>query len=40
MFIPYYNQNMPRIAMPWLLNYTKNVDWQVVEPWNVEIAPH
>ena len=40
MFIPYYNQNMPRDAMPWLLNYSRNMDWQVVEPWNVDIAAH
>jgi peptide/nickel transport system substrate-binding protein len=40
MFIPYYNQNMPRTAMPWVLNWNKNMDWQVVEPWNVDLAEH
>jgi peptide/nickel transport system substrate-binding protein len=40
MFIPYYFQNMPRYAMPWVKNWSKNLDWQVVEPWNVTIEPH
>jgi len=40
MFIPYYFQNMPRYAMPWVRNWSKNLDWQVVEPWNVYIEPH
>jgi peptide/nickel transport system substrate-binding protein len=37
MFIPYYHQNMPRYAMPYVMNWEKNLDWQVVEPWNVYI---
>lgn len=37
MFVPYYFQNMPRYAMPWVQNWSKNLDWQVVEPWNVTI---
>lgn len=37
MFIPYYFQNMPRYAPPWVMNWSKNLDWQVVEPWNVYI---
>ena len=40
MFVPYYFQNMPRYAMPWVTNWSKNSDWQVVEPWNVVIEPH
>ena len=40
MFIPYYFQNIPRYAMPWVKNWSKNLDWQVVEPWNVFIEPH
>jgi peptide/nickel transport system substrate-binding protein len=40
MFIPYYFQNMPRYAMPWVMNWSKNLDWQVVEPWNVYIESH
>jgi hypothetical protein len=28
---------MPRYAMPYVMNWEKNLDWQVVEPWNVYI---
>lgn len=37
MYIPYYYDVMSKWAMPWVLNFDKNDDWQVIEPWNVEI---
>jgi peptide/nickel transport system substrate-binding protein len=40
MFIPYFHFNLPRNAMPWVENWEQNLDWQVVEPWNVSIASH
>ena len=40
MFIPYVHQTMPRYAMPWVKNWVKNSDWQIVEPWNVYMEPH
>jgi peptide/nickel transport system substrate-binding protein len=24
-------------GMPWVLNLSKNIDWQVIEPWNLDI---
>jgi len=40
MFIPYYHQNISNFSMPWVKNWSKNLDWQVVEPWNVEVEAH
>ena len=37
LYIPYYNDVMSKWAMPWVKNFDKNDDWQVIEPWNVEI---
>lgn len=37
MYIPYYYDVMSKWAMPWVTNFEKNDDWQVIEPWNVEI---
>ena len=37
MFIPYYYDVMSKWAMPWVMNFDKNDDWQVIEPWNVYI---
>jgi peptide/nickel transport system substrate-binding protein len=37
MFIPYHYNTMSKWAMPWVKNFEKNDDWQVCEPWNVEI---
>jgi peptide/nickel transport system substrate-binding protein len=37
MFIPYYYDVMSKWAMPWVNNFDKNDDWQVIEPWNVTI---
>lgn len=37
MFIPYYYDVMSKWAMPWVMNFEKNDDWQVIEPWNVYI---
>ena len=37
MYIPYYYDVMSKWAMPWVKNFDKNDDWQVIEPWNVEI---
>ena len=36
-YIPYYYDVMSKWAMPWVLNFDKNDDWQVIEPWNVTI---
>lgn len=37
MYIPYYYDVMSKWAMPWVKNFEKNDDWQVIEPWNVTI---
>jgi len=37
MFIPYYYVTNSVWAMPWVKNFGKNPDWQVIEPWNVYI---
>lgn len=37
MYIPYYYDVMSNWAMPWVNNFDKNDDWQVIEPWNVTI---
>ncbi|MEA5032056.1 MAG: ABC transporter substrate-binding protein, partial [Sphaerochaeta sp.] len=37
LFIPYYYDVMSKWAMPWVNNFEKNDDWQVIEPWNVTI---
>ena len=37
MYIPYYYDVMSKWAMPWVKNFDKNDDWQVIEPWNVEV---
>lgn len=36
-YIPYYYETMSKWAMPWVLNFDKNDDWQVIEPWAVSI---
>ena len=36
-YIPYYYDVMSKWAMPWVMNFDKNDDWQVIEPWNVTI---
>ncbi len=36
-YIPYYYDVMSKWAMPWVKNFDKNDDWQVIEPWNVTI---
>jgi peptide/nickel transport system substrate-binding protein len=36
-YIPYYYDVMSKWAMPWVLHFDKNDDWQVIEPWNVTI---
>ena len=36
-YIPYYYDVMSKWAMPWVKNFDKNDDWQVIEPWNVSI---
>lgn len=35
--IPWVNRNMPRMAMPWVKDIRKNMDWQVFEPWKIRI---
>ena len=37
-FIPWYAQTMSRWAKAEVKAMEKNLDWQVVEPWNIEIA--
>ena len=37
MYIPYRYDTMSRWAMPWVKNFDKNLDWQVIEPWSVYI---
>lgn len=37
LYIPYYYDVMSKWAMPWVMNFDKNDDWQVIEPWNVYI---
>ncbi len=36
-FIPYRYDTMSKWAMPWVKNFAKNDDWQVIEPWAVYI---
>jgi peptide/nickel transport system substrate-binding protein len=36
-FIPWYDEGPTMHAMPWVLNYSRNIDWQIVEPWNLDI---
>lgn len=36
-FIPYRYDTMSKWAMPWVLNFDKNDDWQVIAPWKVSI---
>jgi peptide/nickel transport system substrate-binding protein len=38
MFIPWYKQTMSRWATASVSGMEKNLDWQVVAPWNVSIA--
>ena len=38
MFIPWYHEAMSRWALPQVKNIDKNLDWQVAEPWAVEIG--
>ncbi len=38
MFIPWYAQTMSRWATANVKGMDKNLDWQVVEPWNIAIA--
>ncbi len=36
-FIPYQYDTMSKWAMPWVQNFEKNDDWQVIAPWAVTI---
>ncbi|EYD74131.1 Dipeptide-binding protein ABC transporter, periplasmic substrate-binding protein component [Rubellimicrobium mesophilum DSM 19309] len=36
-FIPWYHEGMSKWAMPQVQNIVKNLDWQVYEPWTVEV---
>jgi peptide/nickel transport system substrate-binding protein len=38
MFIPWYKQTMSRWANADVAAMEKNLDWQVVEPWNVSVG--
>jgi len=37
-FIPWYSQTMSRWAMPSVTGMEKNLDWQVVAPWDIAIV--
>ena len=37
MWIPWYDEGPTMHAMPWVLNYSRNIDWQIVEPWNLDV---
>lgn len=37
-FIPWYHEAMSRWALPTVKGIDKNLDWQVAEPWDIEIA--
>lgn len=37
-FLPWYHETMCRWAMPRVAGMDKNLDWQVYEPWNVDIT--
>jgi peptide/nickel transport system substrate-binding protein len=37
-FIPWYQQTMSRWALANVKGMEKNLDWQVIAPWNIEIA--
>lgn len=36
-YIPYRYDTMSKWAMPWVSNFDKNDDWQVINPWDVSI---
>lgn len=36
-YIPWYDEGPFAHMMPWVLNYSRNIDWQIVEPWNLDI---
>jgi peptide/nickel transport system substrate-binding protein len=36
-YIPYRYDTMSKWAMPWVKNFDKNDDWQVIAPWSVYI---
>ncbi|MGO7609631.1 ABC transporter substrate-binding protein, partial [Rhizobium ruizarguesonis] len=37
-FLPWYSQAMSRWANKEVKGLEKNLDWQVVEPWNISIG--
>jgi peptide/nickel transport system substrate-binding protein len=37
MWINWYDEGPTMHAMPWVINYSRNIDWQIVEPWNLDI---
>jgi len=39
-FIPWDITPMSAFAMPWVHNAGRNIDWQIVEPWNVYVDKH
>lgn len=40
MYIPWYYNTESKLAMPYVMNWIKNLDWQVYEPWNVFLEDH
>lgn len=35
--IPWYHETMSRWAMPYVTGIDKNLDWQVVRPWDIAV---
>lgn len=37
MYIPWVAEGPMMHAMPWVMNFAKNYDWQIIDPWNLDI---
>jgi len=37
MYIPWVAEGPMMHAMPWVLNFAKNYDWQIIDPWNLDL---
>lgn len=37
MYIPWVAEGPMMHAMPWVLNFAKNYDWQILDPWNLDL---
>lgn len=36
-YIPWVAEGPMMHAMPWVLNFAKNYDWQIIDPWNLDL---